>query len=132
MRNGIGANAALDLTLEFTITNSPNTAFDAINNYQIIVFLSQNEDSDESDYIRIQSIGSGSSLRDNVNVGTYPKVGWKALDTKVGQSIPIVNSGIQTYSYRISATSASTSSRPSALLWQLDTKRTTRTTTGTK
>jgi len=33
VRAGFGPDAELDLTLEFTITNSPNSAFNAINDY---------------------------------------------------------------------------------------------------
>ena len=120
IRNGFGAEADLDLTLQFTITNSPNPAFNAINDYQIIVFLSHNETSSASDYIKINSIGSRSSIRDNVNVATYPTTGWKDLDRKVGQTIPVVNAGLQSYSYRITGTSAITSSKPTPTLWALD------------
>ena len=128
VRNGFSANADLDLTLGFTITNSPNSAFDAINNYQIIAFLSHNDTSTDSDFVKISSLGSGSSVRDVVSVAENTRQGWKDLSRKVGDAIPTV-SGSSTYTFRVSSTSAVSSSTINKQLWQLDTRSTRRDTT---
>jgi len=94
VRSGIGADATLDLTLEFTITNAPNSAFNAIQDYQISVFLSENATATNAEYLKVSSLGSGSTVRENVNVGITQTLGYKDYNQKVGGIIPTVNSGI--------------------------------------
>ena len=93
MRSGIGADASLDLTIEFTITNAPNSAFNAINDYDITVVLSENATDSTGEYLEVFSSGSGSSVKDKVTVA-ISRIGYKDYNQRVGGIVPKVNSGI--------------------------------------
>ena len=116
-RSGWHSFADLDLTLEVIITNSPNAAFDAINNYAVTIFLSQNDTAKDADYIRVTSSGSGSSVRDVVTVSSYTASGAASLNQKVGDRTPQITVGNSGATYRISSTSAVTGSNVNKSQW---------------
>ena len=118
------------MTIEFTITNAPNSAFNAINNYDITVVLSENATATTGEYLEVFSSGSGASVRDKVTVG-ISTIGYKDYNQRVGGRVPKVNSGLSNYDYRVTETAAFTSSKPSAALWKLDTVRSRRVTSVT-
>ena len=90
-----------------------------------MVFLSKDETSTDSEFVKITSSGTGSSLRDVVTVADY-KEGWAKLNRKIGEGIPVVNSGTKNYSYRIASTGAASADTIDPSKWSLDRKNTIR------
>lgn len=102
VRSGFQENADMDMILTMTLRNSSNSSIDAINDYQMLMFMSVDNDSTISEFFEIRSSVKSGLTYDLMAVGS--SIGVKSLNFSVGDTWPKLTPKA---GYRYAITSAS-------------------------